>query len=157
MMDRLLVSLLATSNGVYAQRGFGPRPGSSLEQSSRGSFAERMRDAASDFQGGLGRMKGPIAVGRCAKRTDGPVCCMGSSWNCQAPGSTCSCDQMCLEFGDCCPDYNETCSFESIRERDMKECVPHRDYEKDIEFEPIMVGGTQGAVGSVSGDPHFHI
>ena len=38
-------------------------------------------------------MQGPIEVGRCANR-EANKCCAGSSWDCQAPGSTCSCDQV---------------------------------------------------------------
>ena len=60
---------------------------------SRGRFEDLLREVANDLKGLSGRMQGPIEVGRCANRETNK-CCAGSSWDCQAPGSTCSCDQV---------------------------------------------------------------
>ena len=63
---------------------------------SRGPFEDKLRQLAHDFQGLSGRMQGPLEAGRCASRENNQ-CCVGSDWNCQAPGSTCSCDQVNLK------------------------------------------------------------
>jgi len=102
---------------------------------------------------GIGRSKGPINAGRCAEREQNQ-CCSGSDWNCQAPGSTCSCDQMCREFGDCCPDYEEVCV-------NGVAAVAHSCENKDfmmnppMDFEPARIPEDH-RLARASGDPHYH-
>ena len=89
---RSLTSIaILTENIVLAQR-----PGLTGGSGSRGSLLEQLRYYARDAEGLAGRALSPIEMGRCANREFGSQCCAGSNWNCQAPGSKCSCDQVSI-------------------------------------------------------------
>jgi hypothetical protein len=120
---------------------------------SRGAFEDQLRQMAHDFQGLSGRMQGPLEAGRCASRENNQ-CCVGSDWNCQAPGSTCSCDQMCKQYGDCCTDYLDVCGADfQTDECDLRD-GPLRDVEI-LNDQPVPIPQDH-RVGRASGDPHYH-
>jgi len=123
---------------------------------SRGRFEDLLREVANDLKGLSGRMQGPIEVGRCANR-EANKCCAGSSWDCQAPGSTCSCDQMCADFGDCCPDYQEVCGTAFADECEDREASVSNQagimFDEAGDIVPVLVGPEAARVG---GDPHYH-
>ena len=91
------VALGAISNQVAD--AFTRPIGGADSDASRGDFLDVLREVAREQSGlNLRGPIGPIAVGRCAQREASNQCCAGSSWDCQAPGSTCSCDQVNFEF-----------------------------------------------------------
>lgn len=145
--------LLAGHNDVSANP-FGSFGRPSRIDVSRGSFEDMLRQVAQDFKGLTGRMQGPLEAGRCAARQMNR-CCNGSDWNCQAPGSTCSCDQMCKEFNDCCPDYEDVC-IASVSDEDKCDL---RDgplmNNPPTPFEPAQIPEDH-RLARASGDPHYH-
>jgi len=167
------VALGAISNQVAD--AFTRPIGGADSDASRGDFLDVLREVAREQSGlNLRGPIGPIAVGRCAQREASNQCCAGSSWDCQAPGSTCSCDQMCVKFGDCCPDYQDVCgnAFDDKCQRKGKVSGPADDDNDDNEesnssnnlasqpmFDdhgallPVLVGVGNGRA---NGDPHYH-
>lgn len=150
------------------------RPIGNESEVSRGSFLDGIREVAREQSGlNLRGPVGPISVGRCADRDQSNQCCAGSSWDCQAPGSTCSCDQMCVKFGDCCPDYQDVCGGQFNTECTRKKAKVTKggddDYYEEENIQgnlasqpmfddhgallPVLVG-----VGNAraNGDPHYH-
>lgn len=150
-MIRSLTSLaiLVDLSPVLAQR---PQMGSS---GSRGSLLEQLRYYARDAEGLASRALSPIQMGRCSNREFGSQCCAGSNWNCQAPGSKCSCDQMCREFNDCCPDYEDLCleAEERLISCDLRNGAINNDPPMD--FEPARIP-SDAKTARASGDPHYH-
>jgi len=178
-MTKLIRSALALGAISNVADAF-TRPIGGESDVTRGDFLDVLREVAREQNGlNLRGPIGPIAVGRCADRDASNQCCAGSSWDCQAPGSTCSCDQMCVKFGDCCPDYQDVCSkaFEKSCQRTGKATEPvDDDYEINTDpFDPqnsssnslasqpmfddagallpVLVGAGNGRA---NGDPHYH-
>ncbi|CAG5102957.1 Oidioi.mRNA.OKI2018_I69.chr1.g547.t1.cds [Oikopleura dioica] len=150
-MIRSLTSIaILTENIVLAQR-----PGLTGGSGSRGSLLEQLRYYARDAEGLAGRALSPIEMGRCANREFGSQCCAGSNWNCQAPGSKCSCDQMCREFNDCCPDYEDLCL--EAEERLVSCDLRNGDINNNppMAFEPAKIPD-DAKLARASGDPHYH-
>ncbi|XP_062378447.1 uncharacterized protein LOC134067286 [Sardina pilchardus] len=48
----------------------------------------------------------PPFSGNCSSPT--PLCCLGTNNSCFR--TSCYCDEICVSIGDCCSDYNQTCS-----------------------------------------------
>lgn len=148
--------LLAGQNNAFpslAFPSFGGRP-TQLNNNgdvSRGSFADSLRQVTQEMQGFSRMQQGGLEVGRCASR-ESNQCCSGSDWNCQAPGSTCSCDQMCKEFNDCCSDYDDICMV-----RNLGAVCELREGPQQSPFgpEPAQIPEDH-RVARASGDPHYH-
>lgn len=53
----------------------------------------------------------------CAGRNQAglPTCCSGEDNLCTSSAQTCSCDNACLYFNDCCSDYKQMCKFTKVK------------------------------------------